>query len=130
MAPTSPDPAAVDAYITGLPPAVRARLETIRATIRRAVPDATEVISYQMPAFRLRTTFIFYAGYEHHTSLYPAPFGVEEFAADLARYGSGKGTLRFPHDEPLPLDLIERVTKYRAQEQEAPRPRPRRRAST
>ncbi len=123
MPPTSPDPAAVDAYIAGFPPDVRVRLEAIRAAIRAAAPGATEVISYQMPAFRLRTTFIYYAGYEHHTSLYPAPFGVEEFAADLARYGAGKGTLRFPHDQPLPLDLIERVTRFRAQEQESPRPR-------
>ncbi len=129
MPPTAPDPAAVDAYIAGFPPEVRTRLEASRATIRAAAPGATEVISYQMPAFRLRTTFIYYAGYEGHTGLYHAPFGVEEFAPDLARFGAGKGTLRFPHDEPLPLDLIERVTRYRAQEQVAPQPRPRKRAS-
>lgn len=119
MSPRSPAAADVDTYIAGFPAGVRERLDQVRAAIRRALPDATEVISYQIPTFRLRTNVVHFAAYSSHISLYPAPFGVPEFEADLATYGAGKGTLRFPNDVPLPLDLIERVARYRAAEHDA-----------
>ncbi len=111
-----PSAADVDAYIAAFPPAVRERLQQVRAIIRRALPQATEVMSYQIPTFRLRTNVVHYAAFTNHISLYPAPFGVPEFEADIATYGAGKGTLRFPNDAPLPLDLIERVARFRARE--------------
>lgn len=116
MPPRGPAPADIDAYVAGFAPAVRARLELVRAAIHRAIPQATEAMSYQIPTFRLRANVVHFAAFEHHISLYPAPFGVPEFEADIATYGAGKGTLRFPHDAPLPLDLIERVARYRAHE--------------
>lgn len=114
-----PTPHDIDEYVSGFPPEVQARLEEIRATIHRAVPGATEAISYQIPTFRLHGNLVHFAAFERHIGLYPAPFDDPAFADDIARYGAGKGTLRFPLDAPQPLDLVERVARYWEAQQEA-----------
>src|SRR5262245_37472851 len=106
----STPPKSIDDYIAGFPPEVQALLEQVRTTIRQAEPEAVEGISYAIPAFFLAGQYlIYFAGYKRHIGLYPAPSGVPEFEAALARYQAGKGTLRFPLREPLPLDLITRI---------------------
>jgi uncharacterized protein YdhG (YjbR/CyaY superfamily) len=106
--------ASIDDYITGFPADVQPILQSIRATIRDAAPDAEETISYQIPTFRLNGTYlIYFAGFKKHVSVYPAPVGNAEFAEEMAIYGSGKGTAKFPLDRPIPFDLITRMVKFR-----------------
>ncbi|HKZ66036.1 MAG TPA: DUF1801 domain-containing protein, partial [Chitinophagaceae bacterium] len=86
-------------------------------TIKNTVPDAEETISYAIPAFNLNKTYlVYFAGYKNHISLYPAPTGNETFEKEIAAYKSGKGTLQFPLDKPLPLSLITKIVKYRLKE--------------
>ena len=108
----------VDDYIATKPEAVQAILERVRGTIRNAVPRAQEVISYQIPAYKLDGgTVIFFAGWKEHYSLYPASDRlVKAFKSDLAPYKVSKGTIRFPLDEPVPLKLIADIAKFRAKE--------------
>ena len=108
----------VDRYLAAQPPATRAVLERVRAAIRKAVPKATECISYQIPAYKLPGgTVIFFAGWKAHFSLYPATAAVvETFGAELAGRDMSKGTIRFPLDEKVPVGLIGRIAKLRAKE--------------
>ena len=106
----------VDAYIAGFPPEIRSRLEKVRATIRKAVPQAMEGISYRIAGYKLEGVLIYFAGFKEHIGMYPAPRGSAEFRDELVAYGGGKGTVQFPHDKPLPLDLIKRIVKFRAAE--------------
>ena len=102
----------IDEYIAACPPESQAYLQEIRKLIRRLVPDAKERISYQIAAFeRNGKNIIHFAGWKKHVSLYPVPAGSEAFERQIAKYAGGKGTLKFPLDEPLPLKLIERVIK-------------------
>jgi uncharacterized protein YdhG (YjbR/CyaY superfamily) len=112
-------PADIDGYIAGFPADVQKILQKIRKTIQKAAPDAKEVISYQMPAFRLNRVFIYFGGYTKHVSVYPAPRGVAAFKKELAEYEGGKGTVQFPLDQPVPYDLITRIVKYRVEEDSA-----------
>ncbi len=108
----------VNEYIATHPRAVQAVLRRVRGTIRKALPGAREVISYQIPAYRLpQGTVIDFAGWKEHYSLYPATSGiVAAFKKDLAAYEVSKGTIRFPLAEPVPVKLIERIAKLRAKE--------------
>jgi uncharacterized protein YdhG (YjbR/CyaY superfamily) len=106
-------PKDIDEYIAGFPSDVQKILQKIRKTIRQAAPDAEETIKYQIPTFTLKGNLIHFAAYKNHIGLYPAPTGVEEFKQALAVYQAGKGTLRFPLDEPIPFDLISRIVKFR-----------------
>lgn len=110
----------VDQYIAGQPEAVQAALEKVRGAIRKALPDAEEVISYQIPAYRQHGRIvIFFAGWKEHYSVYPAIGGlVEEFAKELAPYELSKGTIRFPLGKRVPVGLIGRLAKYRLEETE------------
>lgn len=102
----------IDEYIAACPPESRAYLQEIRKLIRRLVPDAKERISYQIAAFeRNGKNIIHFAGWKKHVSLYPVPAGSEAFERQIAKYVDGKGTVKFPLDEPLPLKLIEKVIK-------------------
>jgi uncharacterized protein YdhG (YjbR/CyaY superfamily) len=102
----------IDEYIAACPPESQAYLRQIRKLIRALVPDANERISYQMAAFeRNGRNLIHFAGWKKHVSLYPVPAGSEAFERQIAKYAGGKGTLKFPLDEPLPIKLIERVIK-------------------
>lgn len=106
----------VDEYIASRPEAVRGVLERVRSTIRKAVPGAEEVISYQIPAYKLEGALVIYfAGWKQHYSLYPAIGGVvPAFADELAGYEVSKGTIRFPLSQPVPVKLIARIAKFRA----------------
>jgi len=108
----------VDEYITRQPEGVRSILERVRSTIRKAVPGAEEVISYQIPAYKLPTgPVLYFAGWKQHFSLYPATGRVVvAFKDDLAAYKISKGTIRFPLSQPVPVKLIERIAKFRATE--------------
>ena len=102
----------IDEYIAACPPDSQAYLQQIRKLIHTLVPDAKEKISYQMAAFeRNGKNLIHFAGWKKHVSLYPVPAGSEAFERQIAKYASGKGTLKFSLEEPLPLKLIERVIK-------------------
>lgn len=115
-------PKDIDEYIAGFPVEVQKLLETIRKTIRKAAPGAGEAIKYQIPTFTLNGNLISFAAYKNHIGVYPAPRDVPEFKKELAAYKGNKSTLQLPLDEPIPVDLINRIVKYqvkRAQKQAA-----------
>lgn len=107
-----------DEYLATFPAETRKILETVRKAIRAAVPGAEEVISYQIPAFRLDGAWIFYySGYKAHYALAcPPPFAAfKAFAKELAGYKSSVSAVQFPYDKPVPTDLITRMAKYQAE---------------
>ena len=108
----------VDEYIAKHPHEVQAILRRVRSTIRKAVPAAEEVISYQIPTYKLHGGYVVYfAGWKQHYSLYPASAHlVAAFKDDLAPYEVNKGTIRFPLSPPVPVKLIERIAKFLAKE--------------
>jgi uncharacterized protein YdhG (YjbR/CyaY superfamily) len=108
----------VDEYIAAHPKDVRAILERVRSTIRKALPGAEEVISYQIPTYKLHGGYVVYfAGWKQHYSLYPATHHlVAAFKDDLAPYEVNKGTIRFPLSQPVPVRLIARIAKFLANE--------------
>jgi uncharacterized protein YdhG (YjbR/CyaY superfamily) len=114
-------PTSVDEYLAGLPEEQRAALEKLRETIRAAAPQATETISYGMPAFQQDGRFLVsYAAFKDHCSLYPASSAVREALGDeIQPYFSGKGTLRFQADEPIPAALVKKIVKRRLEENAA-----------
>ena len=109
---TTTKPTSIDDYIAGFPEDVQQILQQVRATIRQAAPEAEEKISYAMPAFTLHGNLIYFAGYKSHIGLYPTPAGIDEFKEDLSKYKAAKGSVQFPLDKPMPLDLIARITKF------------------
>jgi uncharacterized protein YdhG (YjbR/CyaY superfamily) len=105
----------IDAYVASFPPDVQALLEKVRRTIRKAVPEAQEAISYRIPAFKLNGRYlIYFAGFKKHIGLYPVHADTAEFQQEIATYGAGKATLQFPLDQPIPVELIARVVKLKA----------------
>jgi len=108
-------PKDIDEYIAGFPEETQKHLEQIRTTIKKAVPDAEEAISYGIPTFNLNGHYlIYFAGYKKHIGVYPVPGGNKEFEKDFARYyTSGKGTIQFPLDKSMPLGLIKKIVKFR-----------------
>jgi uncharacterized protein YdhG (YjbR/CyaY superfamily) len=108
----------VDEYIAAQPAAARAILRRVRAAIRKAVPGAQEVISYQIPGYKLDgRAVIYFAGWKQHYSLYPATAALlAAFADDLAPYEVSKGTIRFPLSGAVPVGLIARLARFRAEE--------------
>jgi len=106
----------IDEYIAGFPKDIQEILEKVRETIRSAAPDASETIKYGIPTFTLQGNLVHFAAYKKHIGFYPAPSGIEAFQDDLAVYGRSKGTIQFPLDQPIPYDLIRRVTQFRVQE--------------
>ena len=109
-------PKNIDEYIAGFPEEIQAILEKIRATIRRAVPEAEEAIKYQMPTFTLKGNLLHFAAWKNHVGLYPAPTGIERFKDELSAYPSAKGSVQFPLDQPIPYGLIGEIAKFRAEE--------------
>lgn len=102
--------ASVDDYIGSFPAEVRTVLEQVRETVRAAVPEATETISYDIPTITLDgRALLHFAGWKHHLSVYPAPTGDGDLVGLLEPYRSGKGTLKFPLSRPIPYDLIGRL---------------------
>lgn len=113
MNPTTPK--TIDEYIATFPKEVQQHLHQIRDVIKKTAPQAAEKIGYGMPTFTLNGNLIHFAAYKKHIGLYPAPRALEEFKAELSGYKGSKGAVQFPLDQPMPLALIERITKYRVQ---------------
>jgi uncharacterized protein YdhG (YjbR/CyaY superfamily) len=84
-----------------------------------AAPEAVETISYQMPAFRLDGVLVYFAGFKNHIGFYPRTSAIVKFSKELAKYEHAKGSVRFPHDEPLPLSLVTRMVEFRKRENRA-----------
>jgi len=103
----------IDEYIEAFPEPVRNRLEEMRRAIHKAAPEAEEVISYQMPAFRQNGILVYFTAFKDHIGLFPTASGVEAFKKELARYKWSKGTIHFPYDEPMPLDLVVKIVVFR-----------------
>ena len=104
----------VDEYIAGFDGPVQRRLQRIRDIILRCAPESVESIAYAMPAYKLcGTPLVYFAGYPKHIGLYATPSGHAAFTKELAAYKQGKGSVQFPHDAPLPIDLIEKMVMYR-----------------
>jgi uncharacterized protein YdhG (YjbR/CyaY superfamily) len=109
--------ATIDEYIASFPPDIQEKLQGIRGVIRNAVPGAEEAIRYGMPTFRLDGhNLAHFAAFKDHLSFFPTPSGVEKFQKELSSYALSKGTIRFPPDKPVPLDLVERIARFRAEE--------------
>jgi uncharacterized protein YdhG (YjbR/CyaY superfamily) len=103
----------IDEYIAGFPKDIQKLLKEMRTTIRKAAPEAEEAIKYAMPTFVLHGNLVHFAAFKDHIGFYPAPMGIEAFKKETAKYQSGKGTLQFPLDSPLPLSLVTKIVKYR-----------------
>lgn len=106
----------IDGYISQFPDEVQAVLKKLRETIRNAAPDAKEVISYQMPAFKQHGILVYFAAWKKHIGLYPPISGDKAIEKAVAPYAGPKGNLQFPLDEPLPDTLIERIVKLRVKQ--------------
>ena len=106
----------VDQYIGTFPASTKKLLKEMRRTIKDAAPDAEELISYNMPAFKQEGMLVYYAGYNAHIGFYPVSSAIVKFKKDLDGYELSKGTIRFPLDKPLPLSLVAKIVKFRVQE--------------
>ena len=109
-------PQNIDEYIANFPKDIQEILQELRTTIREAAPDAVEAISYQMPTFRLKGNLVHFAAYKNHIGFYPTPSGIEKFKKELSVYEGAKGSVKFPIDQPLPLDLISNIVRFRVTE--------------
>ena len=113
----------IDEYVAGFPKQVQAILETVRQAIKESAPKAEEGISYGIPTFDLNGGhLVHFAAYRNHIGFYPTSSGVAEFKNELLQYEISKGTIRFPLDKPIPLDLVKKIVKYRVKENMAKRP--------
>jgi len=114
----------IDEYIMTFPQEVQKILKELRAVIKAAAPEAEEKISYQMPTFYLKGNLVHFAAYKRHIGFYPAPSGIEAFKEELSDYEGAKGSVRFPIDKPLPLELISKIVKFRVAENTKNSPSP------
>jgi uncharacterized protein YdhG (YjbR/CyaY superfamily) len=103
----------IEEYISSFPPNVQIILQQICQTIKETAPQATEAISYQMPAFKQNGVLVWFAAFKNHIGFYPTAAGVEAFKEKLASYKISKGTIQFPLNEPIPFDLIKEIVKFR-----------------
>jgi uncharacterized protein YdhG (YjbR/CyaY superfamily) len=106
----------IDGYIQTFPEEVQALLEKMRRTIRKAAPEAEEAISYQIPTFKLNGNLVHFAAFKNHIGLYPPIRGDTSLEKAISPYAGEKGNLRFPLDQPIPYDLIERIVKLRVKQ--------------
>lgn len=110
-------PKNIDEYIAGFPKEIQKILEQIRATIKEAAPDAEETISYAIPTFKLnKINLVHFAAFKNHIGFYPTPAGHEAFKKQLSVYKTGKGSVQFPLEKPMPLKLITKIAKFRVKE--------------
>ena len=109
-------PANIDEYISVFPPEIQAILQKVRHAVRAAAPYAEEVISYQMPALKQNGVLVYFAAFKHHLGFFPPIKGDASLEKAASVYAGEKGNLRFPLDEPIPYDLIKRLTKLRVKQ--------------
>jgi uncharacterized protein YdhG (YjbR/CyaY superfamily) len=106
----------MDEYIQSFPEPIQVKLEEIRNVIKELVPEAQEKISYQMPAFFLNGIIVWFAGFAKHIGFYPGANGIDVFKSELSKYKYAKGSVQFPIDEPLPVELIKKMVIFRMEE--------------
>ena len=106
----------VDEYIAACPAGVQGKLQELRALIKTCAPQAQEKISYGMPAYSLNGNLVYFGCFPKHIGFYPIPSGIAAFEQELSVFKRGKGSIQFPLDQPLPLDLIARIVKFRIAE--------------
>jgi len=106
----------IDEYINTFPEHIQKKLFGLREVIKEEAPDAQEKISYQMPTFFLKGNLVHFAAFSKHIGFYPAPSGIDAFKDELSKYKGAKGSVQFPIDEPLPLELIRRIVRFRVTE--------------
>jgi uncharacterized protein YdhG (YjbR/CyaY superfamily) len=106
----------IDEYIAAFPADVQEILQKVRETIKTAVPQATEALSYGMPTFQQEGNVVHFGGAKNHLGFYPAPSGIVAFQSELASYKSSKGAVQFPYDQPIPHQLISKIVKFRVTE--------------
>jgi uncharacterized protein YdhG (YjbR/CyaY superfamily) len=109
-------PQTVSEYIAAAPKEARGKLREMRACIRKAAPGAQESLKWGMPAFSERRILVMFAAFKHHVSLFPTASALRAFAKDLAAFKTGKGSIQFPLERPLPLALIRKITVFRVRE--------------
>jgi uncharacterized protein YdhG (YjbR/CyaY superfamily) len=109
-------PESVDEYISAFPEHTQKLLQQMRTIIQKAAPKTEEVISYGMPAYKLNTVLVYFAGYKNHIGFYPTSSGIRLFKDQFAEYKSSKGAVQFPLDQPLPVKLIKDITTFRVKE--------------
>ena len=103
----------IDEYIASFPENIQSTLKEIRQAIRETAPQAEETISYQMPAFRLNGILVYFAAFKNHIGFFPTSSGVETFKKELVVFEVSRGTIRFPLENPIPIDLVKRIVSYR-----------------
>ena len=108
----------IEGYLADQPPAVRSLLEELRQTIKKAVPQATELISYQMPAFRHHGILLYYAAFKKHYSVFARPVILQAFKKELADYSQTKSAIHIPLDKPVPKRLVTKIAQYVAKQNE------------
>jgi uncharacterized protein YdhG (YjbR/CyaY superfamily) len=106
----------IDKYIAQFPGEIQEKLQQLRQTIREAAPQAEEAISFRMPAFRLNGTLVYFAAFRDHISFFPTSSAITAFRSEISRYKTSKGTVQFPLDEPIPLDLVRKMVRFRVEE--------------
>jgi uncharacterized protein YdhG (YjbR/CyaY superfamily) len=106
----------IDQYIATFPPNIQAILQQIRQAIHETAPEAEETISYQMPAYKKNGVLVYFAAFKDHIGFFPTGSGVEAFKDKISSYKTSKGTIQFPLDKPIPLDLIKEIVRFRVSE--------------
>ena len=106
----------IDKFIAAYPEEVQTVLNKVRATIREAAPGAEETINYGIPTFTLNGNLVHFSAFKTHIGFYPTPSGVEKFKKELSKYEGAKGSVKFPLDQPIPYELIEKIVKFRVKE--------------
>jgi uncharacterized protein YdhG (YjbR/CyaY superfamily) len=112
----NPKPSSVEEYFSWFPPEIKAKLTQIRVLLKQTLPEAAEVISYHMPAFKTTEVLVYYAATKSHLGFYPTNSGVTNFKEELAGYVTSKGAIQFPYGEDLPEQLIVAIAQFRAHE--------------
>jgi uncharacterized protein YdhG (YjbR/CyaY superfamily) len=113
---SSKPPQDIDEYIKAFPKDVQLLLQKIRATIRKAAPEAKETIAYRIPSFALEGNLVHFAAFKTHVGFYPTPSGIEKFKTELSAYQGAKGSVKFPLDQPIPFRLIAEIVRFRVRE--------------
>ena len=106
----------IDEYIEMFPEDIKLKLNNLRKAIKEAAPEATETISYQMPAFKLNGNLVYFAAFKNHIGFYPFPSGIKAFKEESSSFVTSKGAIQFPLDKSIPIELVKKIVKFRLEE--------------
>lgn len=106
----------VDQYLSAFPSSTKALLKKMRETVKEVAPQAEELISYNMPAFRWNGMLVWYAANKQHIGFYPTPSAIQTFAQELSQYKTSKGAIQFPIDKPIPTSVVKKIVKFRVKQ--------------